>query len=145
MAPTFRITTENLPEPGIKYLPVNEDSYGFPPRPEYLASLTPLHRRIYECFRAQHLTDEQCYKYLTQIDKLTGFHREYLRHIDWPAQRIQQWEVACETTTPMPEFQDGLSKEMFDGDPIDLILYTMKEGNRRQQRAEEMEKEFKSN
>ncbi|KAJ5637470.1 hypothetical protein N7490_007349 [Penicillium lividum] len=93
MVPEFHIQVDDLPWPQKDYIAGNDPI--FAPQSEYLASLQPMLKGIYEQLREQQWTEEECYDYLTYIERYMGFESAWLRHKGWKEQKIQDWNEAC--------------------------------------------------
>ncbi|KAJ5777305.1 hypothetical protein N7520_000551 [Penicillium odoratum] len=93
MAPEFHIQVDDLPFPFKDCIEGNVPI--FAPQSEYLASLQPIRKSIYEQLLEQQWTEEECYDYFTFIEKYMGFESVWLRHKGWKEQKIQDWSEAC--------------------------------------------------
>lgn len=139
MTPIFRILVgDEVPE-GLEYLPVNEEcNWDFAPQSEYLEALTEFQQRLYGQLRSQNWSDEQCYFYFSNLDVTQGFRREWLRHKGWTEGRIQEWNRECQRTNIAPAVMEGTNPTQSEQA---LIMKVMKEGNRRRDLSNDMDKE----
>ncbi|KAJ5718487.1 hypothetical protein N7488_004133 [Penicillium malachiteum] len=104
MAPEFHIQVTDLPFPVNDYIEANVPI--FAPQSEYLASLQSIRKCIYDQFREQQWTDEDCYEYFTSIEKFMGCHSTWLRHKGWKEERIQEWNDACREFYSVPGLKE---------------------------------------
>ncbi|KAJ5933991.1 hypothetical protein N7454_006320 [Penicillium verhagenii] len=103
MAPEYHIQVTDLPFPHKDYIEANNPIY--PPQSEYLASLQPIQKAIYDQWRQNQWTDNDCYRYFTCVERSMGFESAWLRHRGYDEQKIQDWNEACQEIYIVPELK----------------------------------------